>query len=169
MPLIDVAVADVARLTVDAVVVATGPDLRVGAGPSGSVQRRAGPGVQNACRLLRETTFPRGLDVGYAVATPGGDLPAQWVILTVGPRYSRREDRSGVLRDTYRRCLLVAESVGARTLACPLLSSGGGAWPEGDAVDQAVRAIGEARCGVEVVTLVTADPRTARLMMTALE
>ncbi|GAA4817022.1 macro domain-containing protein [Tomitella cavernea] len=168
MTLIDVAVADAAGMSVDAVVVATGPDLRVGAGPSGAVQRRAGPGMRDACRLLRETTFPHGLEVGYAVATRGGKLPAQWVILTVGPRYSRREDRAGVLRDTYRRCLLVAESVGARTVACPLIASGAGAWPAGDAVDQAVRALGEARCDVDVVTLVTADPGVARLVRSAL-
>src|SRR5699024_2479493 len=84
MPLIDVAVADIARWPVDAVVAATGPDLCGGGGPSGSVQRRAGPGVLEACRMLRETTLPHGLEVGYAVATPAGELPARWVIHTVG-------------------------------------------------------------------------------------
>ncbi len=168
MPLMDVAVADIARWPADAVVAATGPDLCGGGGPSGSVQRRAGPGVREACRMLRETTLPHGLEVGYAVATPAGELPARWVIHTVGPRYSRREDRSGLLRATYRRCLLVADSVGARTVAFPLLSAGGGAWPAGDAIDQAVRGIGEVRCDVEVVTLVTPDAATARLMSAAL-
>ncbi len=168
MPLIDVARSDLARMPVDAVVAPAGPDLGPGAGPSGAVRRRAGPGVLEACRRLRETTLPHGLEVGHAVATPAGALAARWVIHAVGPRYSRAEDRSALLRATYRRCLLVADSVGARTVAFPLLAAGAGAWPTGDAIDQAVRALGEASCGVEVATLVTDDPSTARLMLAAL-
>lgn len=169
MPLIDVVETDIARMPVDAVVVATRPDLRDVGGPAGAVQRRAGAGMIAACRLLRETTLPHGLDVGYAVVTTGGSLPARWVVHTVGPRYSRREDRSDILRATYRRCLLVAESVGAKTVAFPLLSVGGGAWPLADAIDQAISAIGTAECAVDVVTLVAPDGGSAGALRAALE
>lgn len=168
MPLIDVTEIDIVEVPADVIVDETRPDLRCGPGPSGSVRRRGGPGLAAACRRLRETTLPHGLEVGCAVATTGGALPARWVVHAVGPRYSQREDRSETLRATYRRCLLIAESMGAKTVAFPLLSVGAGAWPLGDAVAHAVGAIGEMRCEVELATLVAPDGPSVAAVRSAL-
>lgn len=168
MPLIDVMQTDIVEVPADVIVDETRPDLRCGSGPSGAVRRRGGPDLAAACRRLRETTLPHGLEVGCAVATTGGALPARWVIHAVGPRYSQREDRSGTLRATYRRCLIIAESMGAKTVAFPVLSVGAGAWPLPDAVAHAVAAIGEMRCDVELATLVAADAAGAEAVRSAL-
>ncbi|NED70344.1 O-acetyl-ADP-ribose deacetylase, partial [Streptomyces sp. SID10244] len=90
------------------------------------------------------TTLPSGLEASAAVATTAGDLPARWVIHTVGPVYSDREDRSQVLRSCYTRSLRLAASLGARSVAFPLISGGAYGWPLDDAVDQQVRAVKDA-------------------------
>ena len=168
MPLIDVVEADITALGADVVVDEARADLRRGAGPSGAVRRAAGPDVEAACRTLRQTTLPHGLEAGYAVITLAGALKAGWVIHAVGPRYSPHEDRSEVLRSTYRRCVLLANAVGAKTVAFPLLSVGARAWPLSDAVSHAVAALGAMRCAVEVVTLVSEDGETADAVRRAL-
>ena len=55
------------------------------------------PAILAACRALRADPLPEGLPAGQAVATTAGDLPARWVIHTVGPVYSKAEDRSAML------------------------------------------------------------------------
>ena len=90
------------------------------------------------------------------------------MIHTVGPRYSRSEDRSGLLRSAYTRSLAVADSIGARTVAFPLISAGVYGWPKEDAVRQAVSAIRAAKTEVETVTLVAFNKETADLMRRAI-
>jgi O-acetyl-ADP-ribose deacetylase (regulator of RNase III) len=62
---------------------------------------------------------PRRLPTGQAVATTAGELPARWVIHTVGPVYSRRQDRSAQLASCYTESLRVADELGARVVAFP--------------------------------------------------
>lgn len=105
-----------------------------------------------------------GLPTGDAVATTAGDLPARWVIHTVGPVYSRSDDRSELLRSAYRRSLAVADEVGARTVAFPLISAGVYGWPGEDAVHQAVSTVRGATTRVEAVTFVAFSAAMAELL-----
>ena len=70
-----------------------------------------------------------GLPAGQAVATTAGELDARWVIHTVGPVYSARDDRSAVLASCYAQSLRVADELGARTVAFPAVSAGIYGWP----------------------------------------
>jgi O-acetyl-ADP-ribose deacetylase (regulator of RNase III) len=79
------------------------------------------------------------------VATAAGQLPADWVIHTVGPVYSEREDRSEILRSCYRESLRVAGQLGARSIAFPLISAGAYGWPVRGAVELAVDVLRSAR------------------------
>lgn len=132
---------DITEQQVDAVVNAANSSLLGGGGVDGAIHRRGGPEVLAACRRLRATTLPDGLPAGRAVATTAGDLPARWVIHTVGPVHSATEDRSAVLASAYRESLLVAEELGATTVAFPAVSAGVYGWPLEDAARIAVATV----------------------------
>lgn len=132
---------DITRARVDAVVNAANSSLLGGGGVDGAIHRAGGPAVLDECRRLRASTLPAGLPAGDAVATTGGRLPARWVIHTVGPVYSAREDRSAILERCYRRSLAVARDVGAASVAFPAVSAGAYGWPMADAARIAVAAV----------------------------
>lgn len=100
---------------------------------------------------------------GEAVSTTAGRLPARWVIHTVGPVYSTAEDRSPVLRSCYLKSLELAASLGARTIAFPLISSGIYRWPKEDAIIQALTAIRSSPAGLDQARLILFDEPTLRL------
>ena len=129
---------DITEQDVDAVVNAANSGLLGGGGVDGAIHRRGGPAILAACRELRATSLPDGLPAGQAVATTGGNLPARWVIHTVGPMHSKTEDRSAVLASAYRESLRVAEELGAATVAFPAVSAGIYGWPMNDAARIAV-------------------------------
>src|SRR5579883_1148862 len=124
---------DITRQQVDAIVNAANSSLLGGGGVDGAIHRRGGPQILAECRRLRQSTHRDGLPAGQAVATTAGRLPARWVIHTVGPVYSRGEDRSVLLASCYRESLRVADELGARTVAFPAISAGIYGWPAADA------------------------------------
>jgi O-acetyl-ADP-ribose deacetylase (regulator of RNase III) len=130
---------DITTTPADAIVNAANSSLLGGGGVDGAIHRRGGPAVLAACRELRATTLPDGLPPGRAVATTAGELPARWVIHTVGPVYGRGD--ADTLRSCYRESLRVAAELGASTVAFPLISAGAYGWPVEDAVRQAVETI----------------------------
>lgn len=138
---------DITEQHVDAVVNAANSSLLGGGGVDGAIHRRGGPAVLAACRALRATTLPDGLPAGQAVATTAGDLPARWVIHTVGPVHSTTEDRSGVLASAYRESMRVAEELDATSIAFPAVSAGVYGWPMEDAARIAVETVREHRPG----------------------
>lgn len=145
---------DITEQRVDAIVNAANSSLLGGGGVDGAIHRRGGPEILEQCRALRTGQLRNGLPTGQAVATTAGELPARWVIHTVGPVYSGSEDRSPLLRSCYRQSLRVAAELGAQTMAFPLISAGVYRWP----VAEAIRlAIGELRAAV--------NPGTARLVL----
>ncbi|MFF5173890.1 O-acetyl-ADP-ribose deacetylase [Micromonospora sp. NPDC000089] len=129
---------DITAQRVDVVVNAANSSLLGGGGVDGAIHRRGGPAILAECRALRASRYPDGLPTGQAVATTAGDLPARWVVHTVGPVFSPGEDRSGLLRDCYANSLAVADGLGAATVAFPLISAGVYGWPVDDAVRQAL-------------------------------
>jgi O-acetyl-ADP-ribose deacetylase (regulator of RNase III) len=97
MAVFELVLGDITEQQVDAVVNAANSSLMGGGGVDGAVHRRGGPAILNACRDLRAGKYGGGLPIGEAVATTAGDLPVRWVIHTVGPVYTLREDRSALL------------------------------------------------------------------------
>ncbi|WP_188939872.1 O-acetyl-ADP-ribose deacetylase [Nakamurella endophytica] len=155
---------DITAVAVDAVVNAANSRLLGGGGVDGAIHRAGGPDILRECRALRATPEYRdGLPAGQAVATTAGRLPARWVIHTVGPVHSRREDRSAVLRSCYTESLRVADGLGAGSVAFPLISAGLYRWPKPDAVAQALAALHAADTSVEQVVLVLFDAATLEL------
>ncbi|MGH3800122.1 MAG: O-acetyl-ADP-ribose deacetylase [Pseudonocardiaceae bacterium] len=120
---------DITEQHVDAVVNAANSSLLGGGGVDGAIHRRGGPAILAACRELRASRYRDGLPTGQAIATTAGDLPARWVIHTVGPVYTESEDRSELLTSCYRESLRVADELGAQTVAFPAVSAGIYGWP----------------------------------------
>jgi len=124
---------DITREQADAIVNAANPSLLGGGGVDGAIHRRGGPAILAECRELRASRYRDGLPAGQAAATTAGDLGARWVIHTVGPVYSARDDRSAVLASCYEQSLRVADELGAKVVAFPAVSAGIYGWPAGDA------------------------------------
>ena len=131
---------DITRETVDAIANAANTALRGGGGVDGAIHRAAGP------RLLEELRrrFPDGTPTGTAVATRAYDLPARWVLHAVGPIW-RGGDRGEeeLLASAYRSCLLLAEELGARSVAFPAISMGIYGYPGEQGARVAVRTVAE--------------------------
>jgi O-acetyl-ADP-ribose deacetylase len=146
---------DITAQHVDAIVNAANSSLLGGGGVDGAIHRKGGPKILEECRALRASHYGRGLATGQAVATTAGNLPARWVIHTVGPVFSASEDRSPLLRACYENSLKVADGLGAQTIAFPLISAGIYGWPVDDAVRQALAVLRSAEpAGMTVARLV---------------
>ncbi|MFC8272215.1 O-acetyl-ADP-ribose deacetylase [Streptomyces sp. NPDC057271] len=148
---------DITEQQVDAIVNAANSSLLGGGGVDGAIHRRGGPAVLEECRKLRAGHYGRGLPTGQAVATTAGRLDARWVIHTVGPVWSRDEDRSEQLASCYRESLRVADELGARTVAFPAISTGIYGWPMDDGARIAVETVRAAATSVEEVRFVLFD------------
>jgi O-acetyl-ADP-ribose deacetylase len=155
--------ADITTVEVDAVINAANPSLLGGGGVDGAIHRAAGPGLLAECRRLG------GCATGDAKATGGHELPARWVIHTVGPVWhGGHRGEPDLLASCYARSLEVADEVGARSLAFPAISTGLFGYPPDQAADVAVRTLRAADTAVERVLLVAFDERTRRLYEVAL-
>ena len=157
MPAIELEQGDVTRAQVDAIVNAANPSLLGGGGVDGAIHRRGGKAILRECERIRAERYPDGLPTGEAVATTAGDLPARWVIHTVGPVYAKSEDRSHLLAACHVNALRAADELGARTVAFPAISTGVYGYPRDEAAPVAVGAVRNATTQVEVVRFVLFD------------
>jgi O-acetyl-ADP-ribose deacetylase (regulator of RNase III) len=148
---------DITTQEVDAVVNAANSRMRGGGGVDGAIHRAGGPAVLEDCRQR----FPDGLATGDAGWTTAGDMPARWVIHVVGPNYRAGQTDRSLLTSCYARALEVADELGARTIAFPLVSAGIYGWPLADAVDAAVSTLEGAETRVEEARLVAFGRETA--------
>jgi O-acetyl-ADP-ribose deacetylase (regulator of RNase III) len=153
-PGIVVAEGDLTTQHVDAIVNAANSTLLGGGGVDGAIHRAGGPSILAECKEIRRTTFPEGLPTGRAVATGGGDLPARWVIHTVGPVYAASAEPAGELASCHTESLRVADELGARTVAFPAISTGSFGYPIEQAAAVAIRAVRGAETAVEEVRFV---------------
>jgi O-acetyl-ADP-ribose deacetylase (regulator of RNase III) len=151
---------DITEQHVDAVVNAANSSLMGGGGVDGAIHRKGGPDILAECRELRDSQYPEGLPAGQAVATAAGRLPARWVIHTVGPVWSKSEDRSQLLAACYRQSLRVARELGARTVAFPAISTGVYGWPLDDGARIAVATVREEGEGFEELRFVLFGERS---------
>jgi O-acetyl-ADP-ribose deacetylase (regulator of RNase III) len=134
---IEIVQADITTLPVDAIVNAANSSLLGGGGVDGAIQRSAGP------RLLEATRKIGGCPTGQARLTPGFDLPAKWVIHTVGPVWhGGHAGEDDLLASCYRESLKLAASVGATTVAFPAISTGAYGFPLERAARIAIAEIG---------------------------
>lgn len=149
---VEAVASDITTERVDAIVNAANPGLLGGGGVDGAIHAAGGPEILAECRRLK-ADLPGGLLTrGQAVATTGGRLPARWVIHTAGPVYEPTKDRSSILRSCYVQSLLLADTLGATSIAFPAISAGVYGWPLDDAARLAVTAVrGTSAPGIELV------------------
>jgi O-acetyl-ADP-ribose deacetylase len=154
MPRIVLVEGDITDQHVDAIVNAANSSLLGGGGVDGAIHRRGGPAILEECRKLRATEWPDGLPTGQAEATTGGDLPARWVIHTVGPVYAAHDDPSSLLARCHSESLRVADELGASTVAFPAISTGVYGYPVDEAAPIAIEAVRAADTDVDEVRFV---------------
>jgi O-acetyl-ADP-ribose deacetylase (regulator of RNase III) len=160
MPKITLVKGDITKQRVDAIVNAANATLLGGGGVDGAIHRAGGPVILEACKRIRAEHHPDGLPTGKAVATPAGDLPASWVIHTVGPVYSASEDRSGLLASCHSESLAVADRLGAAVVAFPAISTGVYRYPPEEAARVAISTVAGAHTKVTEVRFVLFDGAT---------
>jgi O-acetyl-ADP-ribose deacetylase (regulator of RNase III) len=159
---------DITEQAVDAIVNAANSTLLGGGGVDGAIHRRGGPAILEQCRAVRVEHHPDGLPTGQAVATTAGDLPARWVIHTVGPVYAAVDDPAELLASCHVESLRVADELGAKTVVFPAISTGVYGYPIEEAAPVAVAAVRGADTGVELVRFVLFDEEAHRAFAAAL-
>lgn len=114
---------DITQIQTDAIVNAANSSLLGGGGVDGAIHRAGGPQILEECREIRNRQGK--CNTGEAVVTGAGNLPAKYVIHTVGPVWNGNEEKeSKLLADCYRNSLNLAESIGVKTVAFPNISTG---------------------------------------------
>jgi O-acetyl-ADP-ribose deacetylase (regulator of RNase III) len=161
---ITVVQGDITTQDVDAVVNAANNRMRGGGGVDGAIHRAGGPAILEDCRRL----YPDGLATGAAGGTTAGDLPATWVIHVVGPNRNAGQTDRSLLTSCYARALEVADELGARTVAFPLVSAGVYGWPKDDAIAAALEVFRSASTQVAEARLVAFDRATYDLIASSL-
>jgi O-acetyl-ADP-ribose deacetylase (regulator of RNase III) len=158
---------DLTRERVDAVVNAANRSLLGGGGVDGAIHRAGGPAILAECRRLG------GCETGDAKITTGGNLPARFVIHTVGPVYQGgRHGEPDLLASCHRRSLEVAVENGARTIAFPAVSCGVYGYPIPEAAAIAtgtVAAFLRGHAGIDLVRFVLFGDETFDAFSAALE
>jgi len=148
---IEVVQGDITKLDVDAIVNAANTSLLGGGGVDGAIHRAAGPGLLAECRTLG------GCPTGQARITGGYDLPARWVIHTVGPVWQgggAGEDE--LLASCYRESLKIARDKELHVIAIPAVSTGVYRFPVHRAARIAAR---------ETAAFLAANPLPERVML----
>lgn len=132
--------ADITAIKVDAVVNAANSSLLGGGGVDGAIHHKGGPAILEDCYRIREKQG--GCRTGEAVYTTAGNLPASFVIHTVGPVWrGGKSAEEELLRNCYLNSLKIAEELGVKTIAFPNISTGIYGYPKLPAAIVAVEAV----------------------------
>ncbi len=114
---------DITQIAVDAIINAANTSLLGGGGVDGAIHRRGGTAILAECQKIRAKQG--GCAVGEAVITTAGNLPAKYVIHTVGPTWFNGEKNEPILlENAYRNSFKLADHLGLKTIAFPNISTG---------------------------------------------
>lgn len=127
---------DITKVEADAVVNAANKDLAPGGGVAGAIHRTGGEGLTKECEKLG------GCRTGEAKITQGYNLPASYVIHTVGPVYGQEEGKEKqLLESCYKESLKLAEKYDLKSIAFPAISTGAFGYPKQEAFRIAVETV----------------------------
>ena len=164
-----VVVGDIALQDTDAVVNAANWTLLGGGGVDGAIHRAGGPAILAACQEIRRTAYPQGLPTGEAVITTAGNLPARYVIHTVGPIYGRHDGREAeFLAACYQNSLALAAQHSLASIAFPAISTGAFGYPPAEAAAVSSAALDKFLSGSDTlaeVRLIFFDQRDAKTFL----
>ncbi len=137
-------VGDITKQNVDVIVNAANSTLLGGGGVDGAIHRVGGAAILKECREIRRSQYPQGLPCGSAVITTAGDLPARFVVHTVGPVFGQHDGREAeLLAACYKNSLRLAVQNFLHSIAFPAISTGVYGYPPGDAAAASSHAIME--------------------------
>ncbi|MCL5745844.1 MAG: O-acetyl-ADP-ribose deacetylase [Acidobacteria bacterium] len=167
--LLRLAMGDITRIPVDAIVNAANSALIGGGGVDGAIHRAGGPSIMEELDLIRPRLGGR-CPTGSAVATAAGALPARHVFHAVGPVYrDGKHEEPRLLAECYRTCLRLAEERGAQSISFPAISTGVYGYPLREAAGIAVAEVVEhlRRPGTQVreVVIVLFDRRAYEIYL----
>lgn len=170
-PIIQAIKGDITKLQVDAIVNAANSGLLGGGGVDGAIHRAGGPAILEECKKI--VAQQGGCPTGEAVITTAGNLPAKYVIHTVGPVWQGgRDGEAALLASCYTKSLGLAIDNGCRSIAFPNISTGVYGYPKPAAAQVAVQAIHQflqTLKGFEKVLLVCFDEENFNLIQAELD
>lgn len=135
-PKIIILQTDIIQLTVDIIVNAANETLLGGGGIDGAIHYAAGPMLLDECKMLG------GCETGEAKFTKAYNLPAQYIVHTVGPIYGRENgNESALLVDCYQNSIKLAYQLKAKSIAFPCISTGAFRYPHDEAAVIAIETI----------------------------
>ena len=138
--ILEILKANITEIQVDAIVNAANTSLLGGGGVDGAIHRKGGKAILDECVQIRNKQG--GCKTGEAVITTAGNLPAKYVIHTVGPVWNGdKEEKSKLLADCYQNSLNLAVQNGIKTIAFPNISTGIYHFPKNKAAEIAIKSV----------------------------
>lgn len=153
---------DITRQTTDAIVNAANSGLMGDGGVDGAIHRAGGPAILEDCKRIVQERGP--LPPGQAVITTGGNLPAKYVIHTVGPVWrGGHRGEAQILSNAYANSLALAQEKNIHTISFPSISTGVYRYPVSRAADVALKTVADfiiRSTGIKEVVFVLFDSST---------